>query len=92
MADKIITFTIPEAKVQRVIDATKYLHKIPQIVNPAFVDIETTPGEEPVINEFTDNQWAKEAWRRHIIAQVKRYETYQAKTAISIEIDDELVS
>ena len=92
MADKIITLTIPSAKVQRVIDATKFLHKIPQIDNPDFVTVEATPNEEPRINEFTDNQWAKEAWRRYIINQVRRYETHQAKDAVSIEADDSLVS
>lgn len=80
-----IKLIIPDEKLQRVVDATKWLHPIPQI--------NTGTEEEPVYeNEFTDNAWAKEAWRRHIIAQVKRYETYQAKNAVSIEADDELVA
>lgn len=80
-----IKLIIPDEKLQRVVDATKWLHPIPQI--------NTGTEEEPVYeNEFTDNQWAKEAWRRHIIAQVNRFEIYQAKNAVSIEADDELVA
>ena len=85
MVNKIITLTIPSEKLQRVIDATKFLHPIPQV--------NTGTEEEPVMeNEFTDNQWTKEAWRRYIIAQVKRYEVYKAKEEVNIESDDTLLS
>ncbi len=85
MADKILTLTVPEAKVQRFIDATKFLFPIPQI--------NTGTPQAPVMeNEFTDNQWSKEAWRRYIIDQVQRYEIYQAKEAVDVSSDDELVS
>lgn len=80
-----IIFTIPDGQLQRVVDATKYLHKIPKI--------NTGTTKEPVWeNEFTDNQWAKEAWRRYIIAQIKRYETFNAKEAVNIPSDDSLMS
>ena len=91
MADTTITFTIPQAKVQRVIDATKFLHKIPKIDDPDWIDPEDGTTA-PMIDEFTDNQWAKEAWRRYIIAQVKRYEIFKAKEAVDIQADDTLVS
>lgn len=80
-----ITFTIPDAKLQRVIDATKWAHKIPVI------DVGTESASE-YENEFTDAQWAKEAWRRQIVAQVKRYESYLAKQAVDVPADDDLIS
>ncbi len=91
MANKIITLTIPSEKVQRVIDATKFLHKIPQIADPNWIDPEDG-SSAPMINEFTDNQWAKEAWRRYIIAQVKRYEVFKAKEEVNIDSDDTLLA
>jgi len=77
-----IEFIIPDDKLSRVVEATKFLFSIPQILN------EETGLME---NEFTDNQWTKEAWRRYIIAQVKRVEIYKAKEEVSIESDDSLL-
>ncbi len=80
-----ITLTIPDEKLQRVINATKWFHPIPQI--------NTGTEEEPVMeNEFTDNQWAKESLKRYMIKQVRRFEINQAKEAVSIQADNELVS
>lgn len=80
-----ISFNVSTEKVQRLVDATKYLFKIPQI--------NTGTEENPVlVNEFTDNQWAKEAWRRYINAQVKRYEDFKAKEAIDIPLDNSLLT
>ena len=73
-----ITLTIPDEKLQRIIDATKFFNPIPLDEN-----------EEP---EFTDNQWAKEILRREIIRKVQRHENYQAKKEVSIQADDNLVS
>ncbi len=78
MADTTIEFTIPEAKVSRVIDAMKGLHPI--------------PNDENGDPEFTDNQWAKEAVRRWVVSSVKRWEVYEAKNAIDISADNELIS
>ena len=85
MADTQITFTIPENKVQRVINAMKGLYPIPQINNGT----EETPNWE---NEFTDGQWAKESVRRLVIREVKRYETKKAYEQVAVELDDEIIS
>ena len=77
MVDTNITFTIPEAKIQRVIDAMKGLYEIPLV------------DDEP---EFTETQWAKEKVRRWIIEQVQRYENIVAKNAVNVQTDNELVS
>lgn len=80
-----IIFTIDNEKVSRVIDTMNWLFPIPQI--------NTGTEEEPIWeNEFTENQWAKEAIRRWIIKQVKRYETYQAKQTVDIPAENDLVS
>ena len=77
MADTVITFTIPEAKVQRVVAAQKGLYPIPVDGN----------GDQL----FTDNQWAKESLRRHVINDVHRYETKLAKDAATAAKDDSLI-
>lgn len=73
-----ITFTIPDAKLQRVVDAMKGLYPIP-----------TDANQDPL---FTDNQWAKEAVRRWIRDTVARYEQKTAMDAISFSPDDGIVS
>ena len=87
-----ITFTIPDNKISDVADTMKWLFPIPQIPNPAFIDYEQTPDEPLTINEFTDNEWAKEAVRRWLIAQVKRHKDYLAKEAINNPADNTLVT
>jgi hypothetical protein len=87
-----ITFTIPSNQVNRITDAMKFLFPIPQIQNPDYEDTQTTPEEPEFINEFSDGQWAKESVRRWIISQTRRYEEYQAKQAINIVFDNDLVS
>lgn len=87
-----INLGIPDEKLQEVIDATIHKFRIPQIDNPAFVTVEATPNEEPRINEFTDTQWVKEAWRRDIVKSVKEHKTYKAIKAIDIQSDDTMVS
>ena len=84
MADTTISFTIPEAKVQRVVDALKGLYSIPQIDDPE--------NEGETIPEFTDNQWAKESVRRWIRDTVARYEQKTAKDAIAYSPEDDLLS
>ena len=69
----IVQFTIDDAKIQKIIDTTKYFWPIPQIPDPAWIDPEDG-STAPLINQFTDVQWAKEGWRRHIIEMVKKYE------------------
>lgn len=71
-----ISFTVPTAKVSRVVAALNNLHAVPK-------DIAGKPF-------FTPNQWARECIRRWIISQVLTYEGTLAKTAVPS--DDELVS
>ena len=90
MADTKINFTIPEVKVQRVIDAMKGLYPIPQIDNPKWVDPEDG-SSAPMINEFTDSQWAKESVRRWIVKQVARFEKSEAIKNIKVPEDDSII-
>jgi hypothetical protein len=71
-----VTITIPDAKVQRVVDAMKGLYPIPLDENG-----------DPL---FTDNQWSKEVLRRWIVAQVRRYEARVAmdEAAAAVQPDD----
>jgi len=72
----VITFTIPDGQIQRVIDALNGLNPIP-------------PEEE---GSFTAAQWTKEVVRRWIIAKVLKYERQEALAAAGIEFDDDLVA
>ena len=80
-----INFTIPNEKLQRIVDAMKGLYPIPTTYNEETKEFE---------NDFTENQWAKESVRRWIIKQVQRYESSEAqKTAKqSITLDDSIIT
>ena len=80
MADLIVTFTIPEAKKQRIVDAMKGLYTIP------------LDSQDPPQPLFTDNAWAKESVRRWIRDQVARWEQREAKDAIQFSPEDDIVS
>ena len=58
-----ITFTIPDGKLERVTNAIKGNHKIPEIPDPQDPD--------NMIPEFTPNQWAKEYLVRYIKREVQ---------------------
>lgn len=75
-----ITFTIPDGKVQRAINAIEGLYPIPR-----------DDDDNPL---FTANQWAKEKIRRSIVDIVFRYEQREAQREAKelIERDDTLVS
>ena len=73
-----ITYTIPSEKINRIVNTMKNLFPIP-------VDENGDP-------EFTDNQWAKEAIRRWVIGQVKRYEDYRDKQVVNNPLDDTIIS
>ena len=75
-----ITFTIPDPKVARVIDAVKGLFPVPE--------------DENGVPLFTDAQWAKEKIRRHIVSTVHRYELKVAQDTArdSVLPDDNIVS
>lgn len=83
-----IIFTIPNEKIPRIREAMVGLFKIPRISDPSWVDPEDG-SKAPIINEFTDNQWAKESIRRWVIKQVRRWEHAQAtQTAIESVVED----
>ena len=73
-----VTFTINDAFLPDFIATVKWLYPVPKDVlgNPL----------------FTDNQWAKEAVRRWMISQVKRYKDYLAKEAVNTIVPDDNVS
>ena len=79
-----INFTIPDAKLQRIVDAMKGLYPIPWIPDPQ--------DPETEIPEFTDNQWAKEALRRLVVRSVSRWETKVAKDAAAVSLDDGIIT
>jgi len=88
-----ITFNIPTDKLPRIINAIKGLYPIPTIEDPEWVD----PGDgssAPMVNEFTDTQWAKERVRRFIISTVGRHERRTAMdiAADLVSVEDEIVT
>jgi len=88
-----ISFNIPSEALPRIIAAMVGLYPIPQIPDPEWVD----PGdgsEAPIVNEFTDSQWAKEALRRKIIRDVRRWERKVATGIANNNVteDDNLLS
>lgn len=73
-----ITFTVDNAKVDRVINAMEGLYPIP-----------TDESGTPL---FTPTQWAKESIRRWIRNQVARWEQRVAIKAVEFTPDDTLVT
>jgi hypothetical protein len=92
-----ITFNIPTDNLSRVVNAIKGLYPIPKIADPNWIELEQDNPEyteQPMINEFTDNAWAKERVRRFMKDTVKRFEQ---RTAIdsakdSVSVEDDLIS
>lgn len=89
MAD--ITISIPNDKIQRVIDAMKGLYPIPKIPDPEWVDPKDG-SVAPLINKFTDQVWAKKCVVNYIKQSVARYEQAQAIRAVAYTIDEEIAS
>ena len=73
-----ITFTIPDAKLPRIIAAIKGLYPIP-------VDDDGVPL-------FTDAQWGKEAVRWWLVKSVARWEQRQALDAVAYQEEDDIVT
>ena len=81
-----ITFTVPDAQINRIIDTMKNLYAIPQIpIDPL------DPGKG-FKNQFTDAQWGKECIRRWVIEQVQKWEQQKAMSAVSVNQDDSIIS
>ncbi len=78
-----ITFNLKEGSEDRIIDAIKGLYPIPQ-TKP---DLESEP-----VDDFTPAQWAKEYLRRYIKEVVNRYESKVAKDAVTVTVDDDIVT
>jgi hypothetical protein len=86
-----ITFTIPDEKLQRVIDSISGLYPVPQVTDPEWVD----PGDgsaAPMVDQFTPAQWAKEFIRRQIVNIDYRYRKKVEREASLIVSDDELAT
>jgi hypothetical protein len=79
-----ITFTIDDAKIDRVKNALVGFYPIPIIQDP-----ENPMGQIP---QFTENQWAKECVRRWIIKQVAQWEQLQAQKTITYNEEDGLIN
>jgi hypothetical protein len=80
-----INFTIPDAKLPRVVDA---------MVGMFGVEGEAPDEDGDGTPDFTPNQWAKECVRRWIIQTVRRWEASEAGKAAMAAIppDNELVN
>lgn len=83
-----ITFTIPDAKLPRILAAMKGVYPIPEVLS------DPNDTESPMVPEFTDNQWGKESLRRFIVKTVQRWESKLAIDAAKagVEPDDTIVS
>ena len=68
-----IKFTIPQEKLERVLNATCGLHPMPK--------------DEEGNNLFTPAQWTKEYWRRCIRDDVWVWEKKQASNAVQPDND-----
>ena len=66
-----ITFTIADAKIDRIKNALAGLYPIPMT------------DDIPPVPQFTKTQWAKECVRRWIIKQVARWEQAEAQKNIA---------
>jgi len=65
-----VTVSIPAENVAEIVETIKWLKSIPQIKDPEWEYSEEVP-EAQMIDEFTENQWAKEFIRRWLIQNVK---------------------
>lgn len=88
-----INFNVPADKLPRIIAAMVGLYPVPTIPDPDWID----PGdgsEAPMVPEFTDGQWAKEAVRRKVIRDVRRWEHKVATDAAGggVTEDNDLLS
>ena len=66
------------------IETAKRLWPIPQIPNPAYVDDAKTPEVPELVNEFTDEEWAKEGLVQWQNLQINRFANADAKCAVCI--------
>lgn len=71
-----ITITIPDNKVERILNAIKGLKPIPKRKDPE--------NEGEFINKFSDAIWAKMSVIAYLQAQVLRYERKVAQNSIDI--------
>ncbi|MDD4050219.1 MAG: hypothetical protein PHX47_04420 [Candidatus ainarchaeum sp.] len=85
-----VKVTVPDAKVQKVVEAFKNLYPIPQIPDPSWVDPKDN-SLPPRVPKFTDAQWVKECVKTWVVSQVARYEQIKAQQAIKFQPDDTLV-
>lgn len=88
-----INFSVPAEALPRIMAAMAGLYPVPTIPDPEWED----PGdgsEAPMVPEFSGGQWAKEAMRRLVIRDVRRWEQKVASAAAAgaISDDDDLLS
>lgn len=85
-ATTTITLTIPTAKLPQIIAAFKGIYPIPLIDDPEH-EGEDDPEQIP---KYTDNQWAKQCLRAHIIRTDTRWRQKVANEAAKVTPDDTL--
>jgi len=91
MPQTIFTFT--QEKLTKFIAMTLWKFSMPQIENPDFdPDKEVGPDNLEFIDEFTTNQWAKEAWIRHWKQQERRYREHLRQSTDKEVEDNSLVT
>ena len=72
MADTVLSYTIPEAKVAEYIADYCYVHK-----NTEMTD------DEPPVAKYTDTQWVREHIMRYVRSQIQRGKNAQYRDAES---------
>ncbi|UCE38813.1 MAG: hypothetical protein JSW00_06200 [Thermoplasmata archaeon] len=88
----LVPLFIKNEHIGRLSTAMKSFFPIPEILNPAYVDEETTPEEPQTIPEYTDGQWGKICIMNWLKNQTKRYEDARDKKAVNNDLADDLVS
>jgi len=67
-----LTFTIPNEKLKEYVSDYCYVYpNTRNILNPAYISEEDTPGIEPNILKYTDTQWLKQHIKEYIIDRIK---------------------
>ena len=93
MADKVITITIPDAKVATALQGFLTIYPNTETIqDPAWVAPDPNPNNEeaPQIAKYTNAQWVTEMVRRLIVRDVRRGLQMLANDAAKVAADDEI--
>jgi len=95
MADQVLTFTIPDAKVAVALEGfLKIYPNNETIPDPEWVKPDPNPDEKvaPQIAKYTNAQWVREKIRRNIVRDIKRGLQMKANQEAQIAEDNGIVA